>query len=739
LGTFKTDLTMTTDLLNTFQNLEIFRALDPAALNALAREASPCSLTADQTLFSQGDVADAMFLVLEGHLAVTVLHDGGAFPVGRVGPGNPVGEMQVLAGGTRTATVTAVTRCRLLRLPNRALSGLARSFPKIATLLDKTILERLRSNQLAFTLYALFGELNPEQLSDFLSHGRWTKVSRGEVLFKQGEQDDNCYLVVSGRFRITCSEDNGGERSVAEVGRGETIGEMSMLSSEPRSATVTAIRDSETVRFSAEDFTALLNRYPQGFFKLTSKIVDRLRHTLRPPSKPKSATNIVLVPADPGVPVRELTLRLTAELNQHGPSLALNAEILDQMLQHPASRTRPQDPFDLALSAWLDEQERMYRFILHQTEYENTPWRRRCLERADCILVVAHYPPGPEITDLLPYGIEASAGPVAQRVLVCLSKDQRISTILTTPWPQNPPLKHYIHLREGIRSDLGRLARLLSGKAIGLVLGGGGARALAQIGVIEAMERAGLPIDMVGGCSMGAIVGAMYCMGWTPQEMIEACRDAFTKKNPLSDYTLPKRALVKGRVLENYLQGAFGETHIENLRKEFFCVSSNLNTARLVIHSEGLLRQALRASLSLPGVLPPVALNGMLLVDGSMLNNLPVDVMKKKGGGFILAVDVSQPNQTPPDSHPTREHKQPPASLKRRKEAAPGIIDVITRSLCLGGAKSVQENRYLADVYIKPPLGKFGFLEFDALDELVVMGREHTKSVLSRIDGLPNV
>ncbi|MBT3255470.1 MAG: cyclic nucleotide-binding domain-containing protein [Deltaproteobacteria bacterium] len=729
---------MTTDLLNILQNQKIFRTLGPTTLGELVCETSLCSLTADQVLFSQGDVADAMFVVLEGRLAVTVLHNAAAFLVGRIGPGDPVGEMQVLAGGNRTATVTAVTNCRLLRLPNAVLRELSRRFPEMGTLLDKTILERLRSNQLAFTLHGLFGELNPEQLRDFLTHGRWLKISKGEVLFRQGQQDDNFYLVVSGRFWVSCSEENGGVRSVAEVGRGETIGEMSMLSSEPRSANVTAIRDSEVVRFSAEDFTALLNRYPHGFFKLTSRIVDRLRHTLRPPSSPRSATNIVLVPTDPAAPVQDLTDRLTAALRKHGPSLALNAETLDRMLQYPASGTRPQDPFDLALSAWLDGQERMYRFILYQIEYENTPWRRRCLERADCILVVAHQPPGPEITDLLPWGIEESSGSTAQRVLVCLSEDKGIAPIPTRPWLQNLPLKRHIHLREGVRSDLGRLARLLAGKAIGLVLGGGGARALAQIGVIEAMEGAGLPIDMVGGCSMGAVVGAMYCMGWTTQEMIEACREAFAKKNPLSDYTLPRRALVKGRVLEDYLQGAFGETHIEDLDKEFFCVSSNLNTAGLVVHSRGLLRQALRASLSLPGVLPPVALDGMLLVDGSMLNNLPVDVMKTKGGGFILAVDVSQPDQTSPDCCQTGEQNPSPVSLKRRKGATPGIIDVITRSLCLGGARSVQENRHLADVYIKPPLGKFGFVEFDALDELVTLGREHAKSLLNRIAGLPD-
>jgi len=728
------DHAITVDVLELFEGLDIFRVLGPRPLAVLARQASLCSLTAGETLFSEGDTADAMFVVVEGDLVVTALHGDVTFLVGRVGPGDPIGEMQVLAGGNRTATVIAETPCRLVRIPNAALRTLSESFPALSTLLNNTIIQRLRSNQLVFTLLGIFGELTPEQLADFESMGQWLRVARGEVLFRQGQEDDNLYLIISGRFQVSCVENSGEERPVAEVGRGETIGEMSMLSREPRSATVMAIRDSEVVRFSAEDFTCLLNRYPRGFFNLTNRVIDRLRHTLRPPTASHGAANIVLIPADPAVPIEDLTARLTDVLKKHGPSLRLDAETLDRMLRYPASCTGSQDPFDLALSAWLDEQERTYRFILLQTGWSDSPWRRRCMKRADRILIVADRPPGPEVLDLLVPKVHEPCASMAGRLLVWLRKDQGVLPLPAGSGIRSMPMEQCIQVREGSRSDLERLARLLADKSVGLVLSGGGARALAQIGVIEAIEGAGLPVDLVGGCSMGAVIGAMHCMGWTAGEMTDACREAFARKNPLSDYTVPRRALIKGRLLEAYLREAFEETHIEELHKTFFCVSSSLATARPVIHTRGLLWRALRASLSLPGILPPVEMDGMLLVDGGMLNNLPVDIMKKAGGGFVVAVDVTQPNPSIIQTDtPSVQSSVSPGSPLRQPEAAPGIIDVIMRSLCLGGARSVRENRVLADVYIKLPLGDFGFLDFEALDKMVALGRAQAEPVLSRI------
>src|SRR5690606_26256292 len=170
-------------------------------------------------------------------------------------------------------------------------------------------------------------------------------------------------------------------------------------------------------------------------------------------------------------------------------------------------------------------------------------------------------------------------------------------------------------------ADIARLARVMAGLSVGLVLSGGGARAYAHIGAIRALREHGAPIDFVGGSSMGAIIGAGVALGWSDDEIHERVHDAFVKSNPLGDFRLPVVALAAGDRVESRLAAHFGDARIEELHTPFFAVSSNLTTGAVRIHRSGLVRDALRASSALPGILPPVVQDGEVLVDGAVLDN----------------------------------------------------------------------------------------------------------------------
>jgi predicted acylesterase/phospholipase RssA len=268
--------------------------------------------------------------------------------------------------------------------------------------------------------------------------------------------------------------------------------------------------------------------------------------------------------------------------------------------------------------------------------------------------------------------------------------------------------------------DLGRLARRLAGRSVGLVLSSGGARGLAHVGVLEELSRSGLEIDRVGGCSMGAYIGGMLAMGMDPSEIYDRCRREFVARSPLGDYTVPAHSILRGERARAMLTRTFGDITIEELPREFFCVSCDLFSGEQVVHRTGSLRAAVEASMCLPGVFPPRPRNGMLLVDGGVLDSLPVEAMAATAEGPVIAVDVGRRFQPPP-----------PRRLRRGRPALPPLKETLARSIVLGSIDAANRARSRADVVIEPETGDCGMLEFSRLDDMVAAGREAARGQLA--------
>jgi NTE family protein len=184
--------------------------------------------------------------------------------------------------------------------------------------------------------------------------------------------------------------------------------------------------------------------------------------------------------------------------------------------------------------------------------------------------------------------------------LVLLHDGGRNGEQVRERWRAHLPLDLVCHLRSNNANDVARLARLLRGTALTLVLSSGGARGFAHLGVVRALRDAHVPIDLIGGCSMGSIVGAAVALEWDDAEIQERLRSAFVDTNPINDYTLPFLSLVRGAKVTRLLEQAFGDLRIEDLWRPYFCVSSNLTTGTLAVHRDGPLADALRASIPSP-------------------------------------------------------------------------------------------------------------------------------------------
>jgi lysophospholipid hydrolase len=708
---------------------------DDAALHEIVHDLEWVTVPMGATLLLQGERADALYIVVDGCLQAVLAHvDGGESVINDVGPGEVVGEIPLVTGGTRIASLSAHSPTTLLKCPHMACHRLFAKAPQVRASLATLARRRLQRIQMTRIVGDLFGALDAAMLCDIEAAARLVSLPRGATLCRQGETGQCLYIVVSGRLQVTVTDTHGQERVIGEIGRGESVGEMALFTGERRSASVVASRDSVLLQFPNTEFARLLATYPQvGTY--TSQIISRRLQQARHPSPAsRGTTHVAVVPASPQVPLTAFTRRLAAALASFGATAHLSSVGVDSALGVPGIAHTPDDhPNIIKLMTWLDEQETRHRFVCYEVDPWPSPWSKRCFQQADQVLLVgeAAADPQPGVLEmtLLRLGDEQS---LVQHTLVLIHPDGSQAPTGTSRWLAPRHVTRHYHLRWDTDTDVTRLARALAGQAVGLVLSGGGARSYAHIGVIRALVEAGIPIDLVGGTSMGALIAAEYALGWDEQTMRQQSRALFT--SPF-DYTVPIVALAAGRWPAKKLQGVFGNTHIEDLWLPYFCISSNLTRAEMVVHRTGPVWQGIRASSSLPGLLPPVAHEGDWLVDGAVLNNLPVDVMHRWcEGGPVIAVDVSASmdmaasladGETLSGWHVFWQKVNPFAT----KRQIPTILSLLYRAAELS-SRYMHHNllrQGLATLYLNPPVAGFELLDFAAGDTLAALGYHYAK------------
>ncbi len=546
----------------------------------------------------------------------------------------------------------------------------------------------------------------------------WVALPGGDTLFPAGSAADSLYIVLTGRLAVLDAQG----AVVAEIGPGETVGEMALLTGAPRSATVRAIRDSELVRLSRTGFDRLIERQPRTALAIARMVGERLqRMNERSTAAPTSVT-LCLVPCGRGSLGTDFGRRLAGALARHGSILHLTSEAVDRELEPGAAQTAPDDPENGFLGAWLCEMEARHAIVLYETDPEVTPWTRRCLRHADRVLLVAPADGDPAANAIE----ELLLGELGvRRDLVLLRRSERPTGGRAARWLEPRRVTVHHHVGERSEEDLARLARCLTGRAVGLALSGGGARAYVHIGVIRALREAGIPIDAVAGTSMGACVGAMCALQWPVETMMHAGRKGFGRARPLVDYTVPLVSLLSGRRLARVLRDMFGEVCIEDLPLKYFCVTADLTTGAAMVHEQGLLRKYLRASMGAPGLFPPVADNGALLVDGGLLNNLPADLLERFcDRRRIVAVNCNprldlQANTPYGDSLSAGRLLWSWINPFGGRMRVPSIHQILERTTMLGSIEAAE--RYAnggAGLYLHPPTDTWSLFDLGQIEAI---------------------
>ena len=275
----------------------------------------------------------------------------------------------------------------------------------------------------------------------------------------------------------------------------------------------------------------------------------------------------------------------------------------------------------------LDRAEREFDHVLLVEGAEPT-WTEFCRRQCDRLLVV--------VSNELP-GPEWDGGTEERELLFVGSSEETIER-----WLDAVPARthHVVSTGSEFTAGIERVARRLTGHSMGLVFSGGGARGLAHIGALSALTDAGFAFDRIGGCSMGSFIAAMAAVGHDAEEIQATCARELVRRSPFNDYTLPRVSLIRARKAGAMLERVFGSALMETLERPLFTVSADLLSSLVVVHRRGSIIEAVGASMNLPGLVPPLRRAGRLLVDGGVLNNLPVDHMAEMREGPIVAVDV---------------------------------------------------------------------------------------------------
>jgi NTE family protein len=592
-----------------------------------------------------------------------------------------------------------------------ALPSLAQSEGQRADASPQTVAEFLGNAP----VFAALSEQMREEVARLASS---VSIPRGQWLFRGGDPGDGIYLVRVGHLEVV----DEGERieSINTLTRGAVLGELAVLTDSPRSASVRALRDSELLKISRADFESLLHSEPELARSLTRVLSGQLQASRSAPvARRARPVTIALSTLGDGVPLLDIADELSRVMCAWGEVAVLLPE--EQSEQSGESRSE-------ALARYAGVVERCELdhdhviMVCHQAPSPG-PWDEFCVSQADRVVAVVAgaMPDRDEIreragalhgADLIGYGMPAGAGELMGWIAAL-----------------EPGAVHAVSAGAERRVDISRVARRLAARSLGVVLSGGGARAFAHLGVLDVLLDAGVRVDRVGGVSMGAFIGGLLACGHDSAAIDACCFEEWVRRNPINDYTLPRVSLIKGRKAEAMLERVFGEARVEELARPFYSASANLRGNQLEIDRSGPMVLAVGASIALPLIAPPVVHEDRLLIDGSLLDNLPVQPMSSSGEGPVLAIDVKAATERRDAGDDTGTVEQSPPRPRRAR--VPALPETMARVALLSSANTDESARRHADMTITTRVSGVGLLEFHQIDQARAAGKRAALAALA--------
>ena len=572
-----------------------------------------------------------------------------------------------------------------------------------------------------------FNQLTQGALQDLIDCGDLIQINPGIEIIKQGEHTKDVYFLIKGRIAVDIVNDYGEKINLNEIPKGELFGEMSYFNNEPRAATLTTTKESTILKLSTNDFEILQNRHSCLLKYINRILINRLRKA-NLSNRKILFQNICFVQLVEDDSSTFLLNTLKEKVNKEEQIFFVSKELAIQknLFKEGDSRFSNKDRFD----NWVHEIENQHDYIIYLCDQADLEWSELCICQADRIMLLGSKKLDSTHTNLeeIIFNKKGIASKIEKNLIFNWNESNEISNVSKLIGERE--IKNIFHVADD--KDVLRIIRYITGKSIKLVLGGGGAKGFAHLGVYKAMLDLGIPVDFVGGTSVGSIIGAAIGTGWSYDVMVENARNALVTNNPLNDYHLPLVSLIKGDKMERTLKKHYGGLQIEDLKVPFYAVASNFTESKIEILNQGSLDFAVRASISLPSILPPAVKDNSLLVDGGLIDNLPFDHMNSLAQGPIIGVDLSSKKvrKLGYDKIPSNGKILKQKVLRKKTYKVPSLSQIMMGTMTLASEEKRRNNVKKFDIYIKPDVAKYGFLKWKNFDEILKCGYDAAYPIL---------
>ncbi|MDA8562200.1 patatin-like phospholipase family protein [Gammaproteobacteria bacterium] len=582
----------------------------------------------------------------------------------------------------------------------------------------------------------IFSLLSKEELSDVIPHLKKIKLNEGDLLFKKNDPGDSLYLVVDGLLGVLVVTSTKGTHIAGKIKKGQVVGEMGLLSQSPRSATTVALYSSVVLQLDIINFKKYFSVNAEKFLEVSKLIINRNVKIKKILENTDEVTSAFIFPVNQELNFNFIIHILQKLSNENYFKVAfIKLSFLRNMLNKEHS-----------IESYIREIKLKNNFTIFVADIEDEYLFNFAASHSDYFNIVASGDQPKNISPFILANLDSYFFSLAKKNLILIYNYKKLAKY-TNDWLKSYNFNNVHHISYKSTEDEKKLLRFLTNRSIGLVLSGGGMRSWAHVGAIKALLELNIPIDCIGGVSAGAIAGSVFAVSSGYDDFVEKFDKVLhSSVSPFSfgNFTYPVVSLLSSEKETNALMRLFERNKIEDLPILFYCLTCNLNTMKVTTHSEGLIWKWIRASCAIPGLVPPVVDDGDMYVDGGLLNNLPVDVMRNKLGSSakIIAINLS------PVSVSTKKYNFPPiitkkksiliklGFLKYKKYKIPSYPNLILKSLLLGSNSTVNLNINHADYYLAPDLSKFHMiskLSKKHKDEMIDIGYNEVMAISDQL------